>query len=91
VRNLELQENMIFNITEKFIPNFSKAQTLRIIQLNEKTVKIEMEGAKSRGAFPTDYFKGLVKNGALILTTELEISRREELKELNMTTTETPA
>jgi flagellar assembly factor FliW len=79
VRNLELQEKMIFNITEKFIPNFSKSQTLRIVELNEKTVRIEMVDAKSRGAFPIDHFKGLIKNGSLVLTTELELSHREEI------------
>ncbi|MFZ3588769.1 hypothetical protein ACOI1C_05690 [Bacillus sp. DJP31] len=67
---MELQENMIFSITEKFIPNFSKAQTLRIADFNDKTVKIEMGQSKSRGAFPIDQFKGLVRNGSLILTRE---------------------
>ncbi len=67
---LELQENMVFSITEKFIPNFSKAQTLRVLNLNDKTVKIEMGIARSKGAFPIDQFKGLVRNGSLILTRE---------------------
>ncbi|WP_456279110.1 hypothetical protein [Bacillus sp. AK128] len=70
---MELQENMIFSITEKFIPNFSKAQTLRIIQLNEKTVKIEMEQSKSRGAFPIHQFKGLIRDGSLILADEASL------------------
>jgi hypothetical protein len=74
VRILELQENMIFSITEKFIPNFSKAQTLRIIQLNERTVKIEMDQAKSRGAFPIEQFKGLVRDGSLILSLDGTLS-----------------
>jgi hypothetical protein len=67
---LELQENMIFSITEKFIPNFSKAQTLRILDINDRTVKIEMGQARSRGAFPIDQFRGLVRNGSLVLAKE---------------------
>jgi hypothetical protein len=91
VRNLELKEKMIFNITEKFIPNFSKSQTLRIVELNEKTVRIEMGDSKARGAFPLDHFKGLVKNGAIILETEREIKPRKELEELTMMSKESPA
>ncbi|MBM6619396.1 hypothetical protein [Bacillus suaedaesalsae] len=77
---MELKENMFFTITEKFIPNFSKAQTLRILQFNEKTVEIEMENARSRGAFPIDQFLGLIKNGSLILTKETSL--RTELAEI---------
>lgn len=78
---MELKENMFFTITEKFIPNFSNAQTLRILQFNEKTVEIEMENARGRGAFPIEQFKGLIKNGSLILTTR-EHSLRSELSEV---------
>ncbi|WP_246941661.1 hypothetical protein [Bacillus pinisoli] len=78
---MELQEDMIFSITEKFIPNFSKAQTLRIIQLNEKTVKIEMDQAKARGAFPIDQFKGLIRDGSLIL--DSNDSLRNEVRRMS--------
>jgi hypothetical protein len=83
---LELQENMIFSITEKFIPNFSKAQTLRILDLNDRTVKIEMDQARSRGAFPIDQFRGLVRDGSLILTKESSL-----LDEVSMVSSEDTA
>lgn len=83
---MELKENMFFTITEKFIPNFSKAQTLRILNVNEKTVEIQMENAKARGAFPIEQFKGLIKNGSLILTRENP--HRQELSEME---SESPA
>ncbi len=67
---MELQVNMNFFITEKFIPNFCNSQTLQILHLNEKTVKIEMNPSKTRGAFPINQFKGLVKNATLILEQE---------------------
>ncbi|MFD1737161.1 hypothetical protein ACFSCX_11425 [Bacillus salitolerans] len=67
---MELKENMIFSITDKFIPNFSKAKTLRILYLNEKTVKVELSNS-TRGAFPIEQFKGLIRNESLILSKEV--------------------
>jgi hypothetical protein len=69
---MELKENMIFSITEKFIPNFNKSQTLRILDFSEKTVKIEL-GNTAKGAFPIEQFKGLIRDGSLIPSKEIQV------------------
>lgn len=75
---MELRENMEFNITSKFIPNFCKAKTLKILNVNEYTIRIEMEEGRGKGVFPKDQFGALIRNGALIF-------KEEELKNKGVT------
>lgn len=63
---MDLKENMEFDITKKFVPNFCKAKTLKILNVNQSTVCIEMEEARSRGVFPLQQFHSLINTGALI-------------------------
>jgi hypothetical protein len=67
---MELLQDMEFKVTQKFIPNFCNAKTLRILDIQETTVRIEMEDARSRGVFPKLQFLSLIKNGALVFIEE---------------------
>ncbi|MBD8068028.1 hypothetical protein [Bacillus sp. PS06] len=67
---MELQQNMEFEVTKKFVPNFCNAKTLKVIDFNETTVRIEMEDARSKGVFPKLQFLSLIRTGALIKTNE---------------------
>jgi hypothetical protein len=63
---MELKENMEFEITNKFIPNFYQAKQLKILTVHEKSVRIEIGNARARGVFPIDQFYSLIRNGALL-------------------------
>lgn len=63
---MNLKQNMEFDITQKFVPNFCNAKTLKILTINQSTVSIEMEEARSRGVFPLQQFESLIRTGALI-------------------------
>lgn len=64
---IHLKQNMEFGITNKFIPNFCNATTLKITGLNDSSVRIEMKDANSKGVFPITHFQSLIRQGALIL------------------------
>ncbi|MDX8360106.1 hypothetical protein V1503_23130 [Bacillus sp. SCS-151] len=64
---MELKENMQFEITTKFVPNFYNSKKLKVVKINASNVRIEMENAKYGGVFPLDLFQSLIRNGALLL------------------------
>ncbi|MFS0863218.1 hypothetical protein [Fredinandcohnia sp. 179-A 10B2 NHS] len=66
---LDLVRDMEFDITNKFIPNLCEAKTLKVIDINGSSVRIELENARSRGVFPLSHFQSLIRQGALVLTT----------------------
>ncbi|MFT4414059.1 hypothetical protein ACLM5H_09380 [Fredinandcohnia humi] len=66
--NIELVKNMEFDITTKFIPNICEAKTLKVVDINGSSVRIELENARSRGVFPLSHFQSLIRQGALVLT-----------------------
>lgn len=68
---MELRQDMKFQVTKKFIPNFCNASILKVVDFNESTVRIEMENAKSRGVFPRLQFLSLIKSGALLVAEDL--------------------
>lgn len=65
--NLELVNNMEFGITSKFIPNLCEAKTLRVVEINQSSVRIELE-SKQKGVFPISHFQYLIRHGALVLS-----------------------
>lgn len=75
---MDLKENMEFDITKKFVPNFCKAKTLKILNVNHSTVSIEMEEARSRGVFPLQQFHSLISSGALIYNENLLNNNHED-------------
>ena len=53
---MELQRNMEFEIKNSFIPNFSQSESLRILEVTNSSVVIQMDKSGSRGVFPLDHF-----------------------------------
>ncbi|WP_078546430.1 hypothetical protein [Litchfieldia alkalitelluris] len=68
---MELTKNMEFKLTKKFIPNFCNAKTLKIVDFNDSTVRIEMEDARSWGVFPKLQFLSLIRTGALVSVNDI--------------------
>lgn len=66
----DLVRDMEFDITNKFIPNLCEAKTLKVVDINGSSVRIELENARSRGVFPLSHFQSLIRQGALVLTTQ---------------------
>ncbi|WP_075981184.1 hypothetical protein [Bacillus massilinigeriensis] len=69
---LILHTNMEFEMRNDFIPNISKSDTLRILQVTEGSVVIQMNKSNCRGVFPTDNFQYWIKKGSLVHINELE-------------------
>lgn len=65
--NLELVNNMEFGITSKFVPNLCEAKTLKVVEINHSSVRIELE-SRQKGVFPLSHFQYLIRHGALVLS-----------------------
>ncbi len=63
---MDLMNNMSFEMTKSFIPNISKSDTLKIVELTRDGVVIQMENSSCRGVFPLDSFQYWIKKGSLI-------------------------
>jgi hypothetical protein len=63
---MELRENMEFDITNKFVPNFYQAKEVKILTVHDKSVRIEIGNARAKAVFPIDQFRSLIRNGALL-------------------------
>lgn len=67
---LDLYNNMEFEMKKSFIPNISKAATLRIVEVNPGSVVIQMKESGCRGVFPVDSFQYWIKRNSLIYIDE---------------------
>lgn len=63
---MDLSNNMEFEMKKSFIPNISKSDTLKIVQLTRDGVVVQMENSSCRGVFPLDSFQYWIKKGSLI-------------------------
>ncbi|PLR89132.1 hypothetical protein [Bacillus sp. T33-2] len=63
---MNLYNNMEFEMTSSFIPNISKSDKLKILEITSDKVVIKMENSICRGVFPLDSFQYWIKKGALI-------------------------
>lgn len=63
---MDLYNNMEFEIKTCFIPNISNSKTLKILEVKEGSIVIQMENSNCRGVFPADNFKYWIKKGSLI-------------------------
>lgn len=64
--NVDLSRNMAFEIKNSFIPNFTQSETLRILEVTDASVVIQMDKSGSRGVFPIDHFQYWIKKSSLI-------------------------
>jgi hypothetical protein len=63
---LDLYTNMEFEMKESFIPNLSKSDTLRVLQVTEGSVIVQMQNSNCRGVFPLDSFRYWIKKSSLV-------------------------
>jgi hypothetical protein len=63
---LDLYTNMEFEMKESFIPNLSSSSTLKILEVTDGSVVVQMHNSKCRGVFPVDSFQYWIKKSSLI-------------------------
>jgi hypothetical protein len=69
---MELYSNMEFEMKNSFIPNISKSDTLKILEVTKDSVVIQMHNSNCRGVFPLDNFQYWIKRSSLIHIIENE-------------------
>jgi hypothetical protein len=69
---MELYSNMEFEMKNSFIPNISKSDTLKILEVTKESVVIQMHNSNCRGVFPLDNFQYWIKRSSLIHIIENE-------------------
>ena len=58
---------MEFEIKSDFMPNISKSDTLKVLEITEGgSVVIQMHNSNCRGVFPLDSFQYWIKKSALV-------------------------
>jgi hypothetical protein len=57
---------------ESFIPNLSNSDTLRVLEVTEGSVIVQMQNSNCRGVFPLDSFKYWIKKSSLVHINENE-------------------
>lgn len=70
---MKLYNNMEFEMKSSFIPNISNSDSLKIIEVTEGNVVIQMHNSNCRGVFPSDSFQYWIKKGSLIHINENEL------------------
>ncbi|MBO1512584.1 hypothetical protein [Metabacillus bambusae] len=63
---MDLYNNMEFELKGSFIPNISNSDKLKILEVTEGSVVIQMNNSKRRGIFPLDSFQYWIKRNSLI-------------------------
>jgi hypothetical protein len=69
---LDLYNNMEFEMKDSFIPNLSKSDTLRVLQVTDGSVIVQMQNSNCRGVFPLDSFQYWIKKSSLVHINENE-------------------
>ncbi|WP_071394606.1 hypothetical protein [Bacillus tuaregi] len=69
---MELHNNMEFEMKSSFIPNFSNSDTLKIIEVTDASVIVQMDKAGCRGVFPRDSFNYWIRKNSLIQINDQE-------------------
>lgn len=69
---MNLYNNMEFEMKSSFIPNISNSDTLKILEVTDGSVVIQMHNSNCRGVFPTESFQYWIKKGSLVFIQEHE-------------------
>jgi hypothetical protein len=70
--NMELYSNMEFEMKSSFLPNLTKSETLKILEVSNGSVVVQMDNSNFRGVFPVDHFNYWIKRSSLIYRNENE-------------------
>jgi len=89
---MELTEGMIFSTTEEFMSNFFNSKTVKLTQVDKKSVRIEFTGSKGTAIYPKKLFYSLIARGVLhdgeLSAAELELAEALALSEKDEETPE---
>ena len=69
---MDLHHNMEFRLSGNFLPNISNSDRLKILEIFDESVVIQMNNSKRRGVFPKDSFEYWIKRKSLIAIQEEE-------------------
>ncbi|WP_175638752.1 hypothetical protein [Metabacillus schmidteae] len=69
---MDLHHNMEFKLSGNFLPNISNSDRLKILEISDESVVIQMNNSKRRGVFPKDSFQYWIKRKSLIAVHEDE-------------------
>ncbi|MCM3177928.1 hypothetical protein ACUXCC_001932 [Cytobacillus horneckiae] len=63
---ISLKKNMEFKIKDGFSPNICFSESLKIIDVTDGSIIIQMNKSNRRGVFPSDHFYYWLNKGALV-------------------------
>ena len=63
---MEITRDMAFEMKSSFIPNIRNSESLRVIEVTDASVVVQMDNSDSRGVFPLDHFQYWIKKNSLI-------------------------
>lgn len=69
---MNLYNNMEFEMKSCFIPNISNSDKLKIVEVNDGSVSVQMHNSNCKGVFPLDSFQYWIKKNALIYINDHE-------------------
>ena len=63
---MDIIRNMEFEIKSSFIPNISNSESLKVLEVTDSSVVVQMDHSTSRGVFPLDHFQYWIRKNSLI-------------------------
>ncbi|WHX38502.1 hypothetical protein QNH36_12350 [Mesobacillus sp. AQ2] len=67
---MEYKNNMEFEIMHGFMPNMYNSDRLKVLEVSESSVIIQMNNAENRSVFPVDHLDYWIKRGLLVNVNE---------------------
>ncbi|CAM3793474.1 hypothetical protein [Mesobacillus thioparans] len=67
---MEYKHNMEFEIRNGFMPNMYNSDRLKVLEVSESSVIIQMNNAENRSVFPVDHLDYWIKRGLLVNVNE---------------------
>ncbi|MBT2679464.1 hypothetical protein J7E38_10660 [Bacillus sp. ISL-35] len=67
---MEYKHNMEFEIRHGFMPNMYNSDRLKVLEVSESSVIIQMNNAENRSVFPVDHLDYWIKRGLLVNVNE---------------------
>lgn len=63
---MDYRNNMEFEIKNGFLPNMYNSDRLKVLEVSDSSVIIQMNNAMNRSVFPVDNFDYWIKRGLLV-------------------------
>lgn len=63
---MDYRNNMEFEIKSGFLPNMYNSDRLKVLEVSDSSVIIQMNNAMNRSVFPVDNFDYWIKRGLLV-------------------------